>query len=188
MIHEAISQAKTGLSVKTQTLATLSAIVAAVALPQIFHTIGIISGTGAAPGTVFLPMYLPILLVGLWAGAYAGAVAGLFAPLISFALSGMPTAAMLPIITAELIGTGLFAGLLRNSKMPVFGKVLATQVLAKGCRAIITLGLIYLAGNSPLPFSSVWMSAVTGLPGILLQWTFIPLILFYVENKNNHEN
>ncbi len=68
---------KPHLSVKVQTLATFAAIVGAVAVPQIFHTLGAISGLGTALGETFLPMHLPIILVGLLAGPYAGAIAGL---------------------------------------------------------------------------------------------------------------
>ena len=99
--------ARPRLSVKAQTLATLAAIVGAVVVPQIFHTLGAISGLGTALGETFLPMHLPIILVGLLAGPYAGAIAGLLGPLASFALSGMPGIAMLPFMMIELCAYGL---------------------------------------------------------------------------------
>ena len=68
---------KPRLSVKVQAIATLTAIVGAVAVPQIFHVIGAVSGVGTSLGEAFLPMHLPIILVGLLAGPYAGAIAGL---------------------------------------------------------------------------------------------------------------
>ena len=89
---------KPHLSVKAQTLAALAAIIGAVAVPQVFHVLGAASGLGTSLGEAFLPMHLPIILVGLLAGPYAGAIAGLLGPLASFALSGMPGAAMLPFI------------------------------------------------------------------------------------------
>lgn len=78
------------LSVKTQAMATVLALMAAVALPQLFHVMGRVSGLGTAFGETLLPMHLPIILVGLLAGTYAGGLAGLLAPVISFALTGMP--------------------------------------------------------------------------------------------------
>lgn len=63
--------AKPRLSVKVQTLATIAAIIGAVVVPQIFHTLGAVSGLGTALGETFLPMHLPIILVGLLAGPYA---------------------------------------------------------------------------------------------------------------------
>ena len=47
------------LSLKTQVLATCAAIAGAVALPQLFHMVGALSGLGTAPGEIFLPMHLP---------------------------------------------------------------------------------------------------------------------------------
>ena len=103
-------------SVKVQALATLAAIVGAVAIPQIFHVVGAISGMGTGLGEAFLPMHLPIILVGLLAGPYAGAIAGAFGPLVSFALSGMPGLAMLPFMVIELAAYGLIAGLLTGRR------------------------------------------------------------------------
>ena len=47
------------LSLTTKAAATLLAIAAAVALPQLFHVIGAVSGQGTALGVAFLPMHLP---------------------------------------------------------------------------------------------------------------------------------
>ena len=83
------------LSLSTKAAATVLAIVAAVALPQLFHVIGAVSGQGTMLGVAFLPMHLPIIFVGLIAGPAVGAIAGAAAPLASFLLSGMPMLAML---------------------------------------------------------------------------------------------
>ncbi len=90
------------VSIKKQTVAALLAVVAAVALPQLFHVMGYLSGLGTALGEIFLPMHLPILFIGLLAGPYAGAIAGACSPLVSFALTGMPGSAMLPFMMLEL--------------------------------------------------------------------------------------
>ena len=126
-------------SVKVQALATLAAIVGAVAIPQIFHVVGAISGMGTGLGEAFLPMHLPIILVGLLAGPYAGAIAGAFGPLVSFALSGMPGLAMLPFMVIELAAYGLIAGLLRTANMPTIAKVLLVQVGGRVVRAAAIL-------------------------------------------------
>lgn len=63
------------LSVSVKAAATVLAIVAAVALPQLFHVIGAVSGRGTALGVAFLPMHLPIIFVGLIAGPAVGAIA-----------------------------------------------------------------------------------------------------------------
>lgn len=181
------TDAKPRLSVKTQTLATLAAIVGAVAVPQIFHALGAISGLGTALGETFLPMHLPIILVGLLAGPYAGAISGLLGPLASFALSGMPGIAMLPFMMIELCAYGLFAGLLRNVKMPTIAKVIAVQLAGRAVRAAALLLAVYALGNESVSIESIWMSVATGVFGLVLQWTLLPLIVYRVENLKKYE-
>lgn len=178
---------KPRLSVRTQTLATIGAIVGAVAVPQIFHVLGAMSGLGTALGETFLPMHLPIILVGLLAGPYAGAIAGLLGPLMSFALSGMPGAVMLPFMMIELCAYGLFAGLLRNHKMPTIGKILSVQIGGRIVRAAAILLAVYVFGNESMRVASIWMSVVTGIFGLALQWALLPLIVYRVENMTKHE-
>lgn len=178
-----IINSKSALSVKKQTLATLVAVVAAVALPQFFHMLGAASGLGTALGETFLPMHLPIILVGLLAGPYAGALAGAVAPAVSFALTGMPIAAMLPFMVIELAAYGFFGGLLRNVNMPSVAKVIAVQIAGRVVRMVAVLAAIYVLGNDSLNAMSVVTSIKTGLFGLVLQWTMIPLILYRVENK-----
>lgn len=178
---------KPQLSVKTQTLATIAAIIAAVALPQLFHLMGAVSGLGTALGETFLPMHLPILLVGLLAGPYAGAAAGICAPLVSHALSGMPGSAMLPFMMAELCVYGMSAGLLRNAKMYTAVKVIISQIAGRLFRAALILLAVYVIGTVKIPVSVIWTSIQTGIFGLVLQWTFLPLIVYYVENRGNRE-
>lgn len=170
------------LSVKVQTLAAIAAIVGAVAVPQVFHLLGAASGLGTSLGEAFLPMHLPIILVGLLAGPYAGAIAGLLGPIASFALSGMPGIVMLPFMMIELCGYGLAAGLLRNTKLPTFGKVVIAQIAGRAVRAVAILAAVYLLGNESVRVASIWTSIATGLFGIALQWALLPLIVYRVEN------
>lgn len=179
------SAEKPRLSVKVQTLAALAAIVGAVALPQLFHVTGAVSGLGTALGEAFLPMHLPIILAGLLAGPYAGAAAGFLAPLASFALSAMPGPAMLPFMMIELCAYGLFAGLLRNVKLPSVVKVLAVQIGGRAVRAAAILISVYGFGNEKVNPAVIWTSVVAGLFGIALQLTVIPLAVYRVENRSN---
>lgn len=169
-------------SIKVQAGATLVAIIGAVAVPQIFHVVGAISGMGTSLGEAFLPMHLPILLVGLLAGPYAGAVAGALGPLASFALSGMPGAVMVPFMMIELAAYGLFAGLLRGTKMPTIGKVLIAQIAGRVVRAAAILIGVYAFGST-VAVATIWTSIAAGLPGLILQWGLIPLIMFWVNNR-----
>lgn len=173
---------KPRLSVKAQTLWTIGTIVGAVALPQIFHLMGAVSGLGTKLGETFLPMHLPIIIAGLLAGPYAGAIAGFLSPLISFALSGMPSAAMLPFMMIELCVYGLASGLLRNVKLPVIGKVLIAQVGGRAVRAAAIALSVYALGNDSIKISVIWTSIASGIFGLALQWALIPLIVFRAEN------
>ncbi len=175
---------KPRLSVKVQAIATLAAIVGAVAIPQIFHVLGAASGLGTSLGEAFLPMHLPIILVGLLAGPYAGAISGLLGPLASFALSGMPGAMMLPFMMIELCIYGLTAGLLRNVKLPTIVKVVIAQISGRAvCAGAILLG-VYVFG-SQVKVSTIWTSIGTGLFGLALQWALLPLIVYRLENLKN---
>ena len=174
---------KPKLSVKLQTLATVGAVAAAVILPQLFHLMGAVSGLGTALGETFLPMHLPIILAGLLAGPYVGAIAGVLSPLISFALTGMPTAAMLPFMMIELCVYGLSSGLLRTVNLPNIVKVLIAQVAGRGVRAIAILIAVYAFGNTAVPVAVIWNSIVAGIFGIVLQWALIPLIVYRAEHK-----
>lgn len=178
---------KPQLSVKIQALSAVIAVAAAVILPQIFHFIGAVSGMGTALGEAFLPMHLPVILVGLLAGPYAGAAAGLFAPVISFALSGMPTAAMLPFMIIELCVYGLAAGLLRNVKMPVVLKVLAVQIAGRAVRAVAIVTAVYAFGYDGIGVAVIWRSIAVGLFGLVLQWVLLPLAVYRIENLKKNE-
>lgn len=179
-----MTYAKPRLSVKLQALYTLGALIAAVALPQLFHVMGAASGVGTALGETFLPMHLPIILVGLLAGPYAGAISGLFAPLVSFALTGMPSAAMLPFMMLELCVYGLSAGLLRFMNLPNIVKVLIAQVAGRAVRAAAILIAVYAFGSTAVPVAVIWNSILTGVFGLALQWALIPLILYRVERRD----
>ena len=179
-----LTKAVPKLSVKFQTLAALSAVAAAVLLPQVFHMLGAASGLGTLPGEVFLPMHLPILLVGLLAGPWAGVAAGACGPLVSFALTGMPGAAMLPFMVIELVAYGLFTGLLRFAKMPTLAKVAVAQAAGRVVRAAAILVAVLGFSASGISVSTIWMSISTGLPGLALQWALIPLIVSRVERRD----
>ena len=169
--------------ITTKALYIAISVIAAVSLPQIFHLVGAASGMGTELGAAFLPMHLPVFLVGLMAGPVAGLIAGMLSPLLSFALSGMPSAVMLPNMIAELAGYGLFAGLFYNSKMPVFGKLLLAQIAGRVLKAVVILLSVYAMGSKAIAVPMIWNSIVTGLPGILLQWSIIPLFMFWFHNR-----
>lgn len=172
-------------AVKTRFITSLFAILTAVVLPQIFHGIGVISGTGVVPGAAFLPMHIPVIIAGLLGGPAVGIIAGAVSPLISFAFSGMPAAAVLPFVTIELAGYGLAGGFLAKGGIPVFGKLIITQLSGRVFRALAVLA-VYLFGNQTADISQIWNMIISGLPGIILQWAFIPLLMYRMEGLKKY--
>ena len=175
---------------KSKTFAGLLAVAGALALPQLVHWLGAVSGMGSALGETLLPMHLAVILAGLFAGPLVGLAAGAISPAVSFFLSGMPAAAVLPFMTVELAGYGLAAGLLASVRMPAFFKLLIAQAAGRALRSAAVLISFYGFGGG-LPVASIWTSIVTGLPGIVLQWALVPLIVFWVERmaarKGEHD-
>lgn len=164
-----------------KTLTTVGAVLTAVALPQMFHMVGAVSGLGSAVGETFLPMHLPVLLAGLLAGPLVGVIAGALSPLISYAFSGMPAVIMLPFIMIELAGYGLAAGTLSNRSLPVFFKLLLAQIAGRALRVAAMLIAVYGLGSQTVQAAGIWPFIAAGLPGILLQWALIPLLIFRIE-------
>lgn len=175
---------KTKLSVKTQTIGGILAIIAAVALPQVFHLIGKISGIGTSLGETFLPMHLPIILAGLLTGPYAAGAAGLIAPALSFLMTGMPSSPMLPFMMIELCVYGVSSGLLKNTEMPSILKVLIAQIAGRLVRAAAILTAFYAFGSLVKPMI-IYKSILTGLFGIILQLVLIPLVVFRLKEAGN---
>lgn len=173
-------------TVKAKTLATIISIGCAVLLPQLVHIVGGISNLGTTLGEAFLPMHFAIFMVGILAGPIAGATAGFISPLISFAITGMPSVVMLPFMMIELMTYGFVMGLLTNVKMPLIAKLLIAQITGRSIRAIAILVGVYALGSHINP-SIIWTSICIGLPGLILQWTIIPLAIFYIDKKVKNE-
>lgn len=172
------------LSMKAQTVATVLAIVAAVVVPQWFHWLGIVSGAGKAPGVAFSPMHLPIILVGFLAGPFAGAVSGLLGPVAAHLFSGMPTAAQLPFMMVELFGYGLSAGLLRGARIPLAVSTLLAMLCGRVLRMLACVVAFYALGNGTVAPLGIWRSVPSCLPGIVLQLTFVPLVVYWAEHRD----
>ncbi|MBW3092190.1 ECF transporter S component [Bifidobacterium sp. 82T10] len=180
-------------SVKFQTAAAIIAVVAAVALPQVFHVAGAALGLGTMIGQTLLPMHLPVLLVGLLAGPFAGLATGALAPIASFALTGMPMAPMVPFMIIELASYGLFAGLLRGVRLPAtvpsplgwLAKLVGAQIAGRIVDALAIAVAVSLLGNTSMTVASVAAAVVTGLPGLVLQWVLVPVVMTAVDRRRD---
>lgn len=177
---------KSKILVKTQVVAALFAVAAAVALPQLCHMLGAALGHGSQIGEMLLPMHLPIILVGMLAGPCAGAVAGALSPIVSFMLTGMPAATMLPIMVTELCAYGLLAGLIKDTKMPCLLKLLSVQLGGRLLRSLAVVAAVYVFNSPAVNISVIWTSITAGVWGILLQWIIIPLTIYGVNRASKN--
>lgn len=139
---------------------------------------------GTSLGEIFLPMHLPIILMGFFVGPYAAGIAGLLSPLVSFALTGMPSNGMLPFMMIELCVYGICAGLLKDVKFLTIAKVLIAQIAGRLVRAgAIAVGF-YVFDSAVNP-TVVLTSITAGLFGIILQLVIIPLAVYRIKEADN---
>ena len=137
-------------------------------------------------GNIFLPMHIPVLLCGYICGPLFGAVLGLLLPLCNSLLTGMP--AIFPtalLMTFELLTYGFMSGLLYK-KLPI------KKMYAKTCTSLIIsilsgrivygiIGAVLLVYDSGLEGVSAIAATISGIPGIIIQLIFIPIIIFSLE-------
>lgn len=147
-------------------------------LPQVFHLFGM-----QQAGMIFLPMHLPVFLGGMLLGPVYGLFLGIFAPLISMVLTGMPGAERVIFMMIELAAYGAIAGLcyhqLKMNEKPL-GTLYALIIAMIVGRVVNAIGLVIggMVMGVPLGgFATVFASIGTGLPGIALQFIFVPVIV-----------
>ena len=178
-------------SIKATLIGAVISAAMAVALPQLLHMFGMVTGLGPMPGETFLPMHLPVMLCGFFAGPAAGLIAGAASPAISAALTGMPATAMLPFMTIELAVYGLSAGLIKNTlgtdRLTML-KVLAVQVSGRAVRAIAILLAFYVLGLKMIAPAVIWNSIIAGLPGIAIQLIVIPAAVYAVNRAGKADS
>ena len=162
--------------IRRKALLTALMVSVAVILPQVCHLLGDQLGYGSRLGEMLLPMHLPVMLAGMLWGPWVGVSCGLMSPMVSFALTGMPGAALLPFMTVELAVYGLSAGLLRRTNLPSLVQVVLTQVAGRVARAAVLAVAIYGFGFARLPISIVWTSMAAGIAGVAIQWAVLPLV------------
>jgi LytS/YehU family sensor histidine kinase len=170
---------------KAKSITVALAVVAAIVLPQIFHLIGLISGTGNMLGSAFLPMYLPVIIAGLLGGPVVGFIAGAVSPLVSYIISGMPTVTLLPYIIIEISVFGLVSGILSKVKMPLIAKLIITQVAGRTTR-LLAIAAIFVFNSQTVQIVSIWNVLAIALPGIVLQWALVPLLMHRIEGLKKY--
>lgn len=143
-------------------------------MPQALHAI-------PNAGNIFLPMHIPTMLCAFLCGPIYGMIVGILSPLISHFVFSMPSILMLGQMIVELGVYGLVIGLL-NRKISIKRKnlkqyiILLVAMLAGRFAYGILNALIFRFGEYSL---KIWLTAafVTGLPGIIIQLIFVPILV-----------
>lgn len=143
--------------------AAIALIAAAQALPWLLHLVRL-------PGPVLLPMQFAAVLAGLALGPIPGLLNGLAAPLVSFALTGLPPAGLVPLMAVEVAAYGAVAGYLAQ-RTAWRGAWIVLATLVAGRLALLAAAAIMgpALGLRAPAVSFVLNAAVTGWPGMVLQ-------------------
>ena len=169
-------------------LVSTGIIALAIGLPQLVHAVA-----GAQGGAQWLPMYLPVLLGGCLLGWQWGLGIGIVSPLLSFGITSlagnaMPVAVKLPYMVAELAVfgavSGVFSKRIAENSWMAFPAVLSAAV---GGRTLFMTVAAVFQSVSPLSAAAVWSQIQTGLVGLVLQATLVPIIVMILSFAINKE-
>lgn len=150
-----------------------------VILPYIFHQLHL-------AGQVFLPIYFFVLIASYKFGWRVGLMTAIFSPLVSFGLSAMPIAALLPFVIIKGSLLAIVTGwLVKKSQKLSLGNI----ILAVAGYQLFGVLIIYaFTHNIHLSL----LDLKIGFPGLLLQIVggyFILLALGnYEEKKSGRDN
>lgn len=149
--------------------------------------------TGQIPqiGSMLCPMHIPVLLCGFFCGAPWGLAVGFIAPILRSFVLGMPPMFPTAICMAfELAAYGFIAGILHN-KLPkkkayVYVSLLGAMVIG---RLVWGMAMLVCMGFDVSKFglaAFVSGAITTAIPGILLQFVLIPVLVIALEKAVNN--
>ncbi len=151
-------------------------------LPQLFHLSGL-----PQSGSIFLPMHIPVLFAGFILGPLYGALIGVLLPIISAILTGMPPAARLPFMIAELMTYGFFCGYLYlnrgffRKKFGIVSTLVISMIAGRIIYAIMLFFSVFLLGmDTGGPVAAI-TALLMGIPGIIIQIVIIPTVIYSLK-------
>lgn len=147
-----------------------------VLLPQLFHLFG-----GPALGATFLPMHIPVLICGLLLGSIYGFSIGALTPLLSFLITGMPTAERMPFMVIELAVYGLVSGILAQRTRAIYPVLISSMVMGRIAYALALAVAFHLIGIGGAAPAAAWYAVLKGLPGIIIQLVLIPPVVYVLR-------
>jgi hypothetical protein len=159
------------MKITTQQITLTSLFIAmCVIVPFLFHLVGL--------GMMFLPMFLPILLAGFLIEFPFALLVGLLGPFTSSLATGMPPFFPTALsMTAEgMVAVGV-ASYLFHTKKFLLWLALPVAIIGERITRVIMILLIFPIFGLPAKEWSI-VEITTTLPGIALQFTLIPLVLF----------
>lgn len=130
-------------------------------------------------GQIFLPMHIFVLVAGFLFGWRTGLLVGVLSPILSYSLTQMPVAVLLPQVILELAVYGAAIGLLREKNVNIWVSLMGAMVLGRAARVLFILA--FLPKMDPIQFAQI------SLPGIILQLALIPVVVYLIRkflNKN----
>ncbi|MDP3386454.1 MAG: ECF transporter S component [Eubacteriales bacterium] len=145
-------------------------------VPMAFHAIG---GTGP----VFLPMHLPVLIGGFILSPVYALMVGILTPLLSSVLTGMPVLMPMAFIMMVELGIyGLAVSLLKEKGINNIITLITAMILGRISAGMMVAILVSFVGVRFAPPVTFLIGAVTtGIPGILIQLIFIPILISAVK-------
>ena len=147
-------------------------------LPQAFHAFGNLSGT------IFLPMHIPAMAAGFLLGPLAGLITGILSPLLSclITVGTMPIPIKMPFMMFEIGTYGVVCGVLyrlfARFRLPGLVNLLCTLFAVK------ILGIT----AKPVSLAAAIASIGTGVPGIVIQLVFLPMLMLTLTQIRKHKN
>ena len=152
-----------------------------IALPRVFHVLA-----GNSAGATFLPMHLAVLIAALTFGAISSSVVAGSSIVFSYLLTGMPSLARLPYMLIELLIYAILVSVL-NKKFNSYVSLIATIVLGRILYAGVLFSAVNILGLSSYGIS-VMESVKMGIPGIILQLLFVPVLAKIINKGLNLKN
>lgn len=170
-------------TVSLRLIYALCGVLATVALPQLTHFIGWLTGTGGMLSVMLCPMHLPVILVGLVAGPLTGAATGVVGVMTAFAITGMPQLSVLPFMTVELFAYGLIAGLLSDVRMYTAVKTLVVQIAGRAAYIAAVAFVAYVLCPGDVSLIASLIALKSGALGAVAQIVVIPLLFKIMRSE-----
>jgi len=155
-------------------------VAACIVLPMAFHVI-----PGAGP--MLLPMHIPVILAGLLCGPAFGFIVGLSGPFLSSTLTGMPAAALMPVMMIELSIYGAVTGFMMKlvhtgrSSFDLYISLVVAMICGRIMAGVVQ-ALIFFEGTYAI---GIWTTTyfITSFPGIIIQILFLPSMVMALERE-----